>query len=286
MNSLNQNPALLDLAKKIIIKREVHSYTESLKKSTVDFLHEITDFFFPHCSGRIYYSTDDAVAKIKLLQRDLQKLLNQLNGNLDADPASIAEKFVGELPGIHDSLWNDAEYINNGDPASEDIDEVILAYPGFAAIVIYRIANILYNLNVPIIPRIMSEHAHQITGIDIHPGASIASPFFIDHGTGIVIGETTVIGENVKIYQGVTLGALSVDKALAQTKRHPTIESNVVIYAQAVILGGSTTIGENSVVGGNAWITDSIPSNSVVYNKSEVRVRTSKDFNEPINFII
>lgn len=286
MTSLKKNPGLLDLANKIIQKRQSHSYTATLKNETINFINEIIDFFFPHCSGRIYFSTDDALAKLKLLQRDLQKLLKELNGNLGADPAIIAEQFIEQLPAIHDKLWSDAEFINQGDPASEDIDEVILAYPGFTAIVIYRVANILFNLKVPIIPRIMTEHAHQITGIDIHPGAEIGSPFFIDHGTGIVIGETTIIGKNVKIYQGVTLGALSVDKNLAQTKRHPTIEENVVIYAQAVILGGSTTIGANSVIGGNAWITESIPANSVVYNKSEVKVRSNKELNEPINFII
>ncbi len=132
----------------------------------------------------------------------------------------------------------------------------------------------------------MTEYAHKITGVDIHPGADIDSPFFIDHATGIVIGETTKIGKYVKIYQGVTLGALSVSKKLSHKKRHPTIENNVIIYSQAVILGGDTIIGKGSIIGGNAWITSSIPENSVVYNKSEVRVKTNKEYNEPINFII
>jgi serine O-acetyltransferase len=183
-------------------------------------------------------------------------------------------------------LWDDAEAIYKGDPAAESIDEVILAYPGFMAIVIYRIAHILHQLHIPIIPRIFTEYAHEKTGIDIHPGATIGSHFFIDHGTGIVIGETTWIGKNVKLYQGVTLGALSVDKSLSQTKRHPTIEDDVIIYAQAVILGGNTVIGKNCIIGGNSWITQSIPAGSIVYNKSEVKVRSSQEFENTIDFVI
>ena len=142
-------------------------------------------------------------------------------------------------------------------------------------------------MKVPIFPRIITEYAHQLTGIDIHPGATIGDSFFIDHGTGIVVGETTIIGDNVKLYQGVTLGALSVSKKLANTKRHPTIESDTVIYSGATILGGETVIGHHSIIGGNVWLTESVPPYSVVYHKSEVKVRNAKDFeNEPINFVI
>jgi serine O-acetyltransferase len=190
------------------------------------------------------------------------------------------------IPDIHDKLWLDAEEIYNGDPAAESLDEVILAYPGFMAIAIYRIAHELYNLKIPIVPRILTERAHETTGIDIHPGAEIDTPFFIDHGTGIVIGETTKIGKHVKIYQGVTLGALSVDKALGDTKRHPTIEDDVIIYSQAVILGGKTTIGSKSIIGGNAWITQSIPPNSIVSSKMEVKVRSTDNNFDKIDFII
>ena len=154
------------------------------------------------------------------------------------------------------------------------------------AISIYRFAHILYNLNVPILPRIFTEHAHEITGIDIHPGANIDSPFFIDHGTGVVVGETTKIGKNVKLYQGVTLGALSVEKSLSHTKRHPTIEDDVIIYSQAVILGGNTIIGKNSIIGGNSWITQSVPANSIVYSKMEVKVRSAEKYFDQIEFII
>ncbi len=244
------------------------------------------DFLFPHFSNKVYFTQEDILSKIQLLKRDLIQLLKLLNGLAPENIEDVAEKFILKLPDIHQKLWADAEFIYKGDPAAESIDEVILAYPGFMAIIIYRLAHELYLLKVPIIPRILTEHAHQITGIDIHPGATIDSPFFIDHGTGIVIGETTIIGKNVKLYQGVTLGALSVDKSLAQTKRHPTIEDDVVIYSQAVILGGNTVIGRNSIVGGNSWITQSIPPNSIVYNKSEVRVRRTKEFENTIDFVI
>ena len=154
-----------------------------------------------------------------------------------------------------------------GEPAAKSTAEVIVSYPGLEAIMVYRIAHNLHVKGVPVIPRIMSEHAHGKTGIDIHPGATIGESFFIDHGTGVVIGETCVIGRNVKIYQGVTLGALSVKKELQDKKRHPTIEDNVTIYADATILGGKTVIGEGSVIGGNTWVTHSIAPNTLFTQK-------------------
>jgi serine O-acetyltransferase len=196
-----------------------------------------------------------------------------------------ADQFFSRLPEIHQLLWLDAEAIHAGDPAAESVDEVVSAYPGFFAIAVYRIAHVFYSLEVPIFPRILSEVAHQRTGIDIHPGAKIGRSFFIDHGTGIVVGETTIIGDNVKIYQGVTLGALSVDKSLCATKRHPTIEDRVVIYSNATILGGETIIGHDSVIGGNVWLTESVPPHSVVYHKSEIHVR-NREQSEAIDFVI
>jgi serine O-acetyltransferase len=161
------------------------------------------------------------------------------------------------------------------------VDEVILTYPGFYAIAIYRVAHALQRLGFPLLPRLLTELAHQRTGVDIHPGATIGRRFVIDHGTGVVIGETTVIGERVKIYQGVTLGALQVQKALADKKRHPTIEDDVVVYANATILGGGTVVGRNSIIAGNAFITQSIPPESVVSRRSEVRARHGgADFDE------
>lgn len=168
---------------------------------------------------------------------------------------------------IVEILESDAQAILNGDPAARNIEEVIRSYPGFVAICGHRIAHFLYELKVPSIPRLLSEYIHSKTGVDIHPGAQIADSFCIDHGTGVVIGETCVIGRNVKIYQGVTLGGLSVNKADADIKRHPSISDNVVIYAGATILGGQTIIGENSIIGGNTFITQSVPANSKIYYK-------------------
>ena len=182
--------------------------------------------------------------------------------------AMVIEEFFEELAKIRIALSEDLEAAVRGDPAAMSADEVILSYPGFQAIIVHRIAHFFWTRQVPLIPRMMSELIHRRTGIDIHPGAQIGQSFFIDHGTGIVFGETTVIGKNVKIYQGVTLGALSVKKGESGKKRHPTIEDDVTIYANATILGGETVIGRGSVIGGNVWITQSVPPNSKVYNKS------------------
>ena len=181
----------------------------------------------------------------------------------------IADDVIGHIPEIRRLLSGDIQAAYDGDPAANSVEEVILSYPAILAVATHRIAHLLYRREVPLIPRIMSEYAHGITGIDINPGARIGKNFFIDHGTGTVIGETTVIGDNVKLYQGVTLGALSFPrdekgKIVKGRKRHPTIEDNVVIYAGATILGGGTVIGRNSVIGGNVWITSSVPPNTKV----------------------
>ncbi|WP_347922822.1 serine O-acetyltransferase EpsC [Pontimicrobium sp. SW4] len=177
---------------------------------------------------------------------------------------------------IRKRLDLDALATEQNDPAAKSIDEVYLAYPGFHAIAIYRLSNQLYKQGVPLIPRMMSEYVHGVTGTDIHPGATIGDSFFIDHATGIVIGETSIIKNNVKIYQGVTLGGIQIKKSLASTKRHPTIEDNVVIYANATILGGDIVIGKNSIIGANVWITTSIPENSLVTNQLENKITTRK----------
>jgi serine O-acetyltransferase len=279
------NSPYYQFAGRLLNKRECHSCNASLKKETILFFLELRGFLFPHFSDKVYYSPYEVVAKLRLLQRNLITLL-KINNGAKIDIDKIADTFISKIPAIHDMLWDDAEAIFKGDPAAESIDEVILAYPGFMAIFIYRIAHELYKLKVPVIPRILTEHAHEITGIDIHPGAEIDSPFFIDHGTGIVIGETTIIGKNVKIYQGVTLGALSVDKSLVHSKRHPTIQDDVIIYSQAVILGGETVVGSNSIIGGNAWVTQSVPPDSMVYSKSEVRVRANEQYFDTLEYII
>jgi serine O-acetyltransferase len=187
------------------------------------------------------------------------------NDGCHAAAELIVDDFFDELPKIRHALILDMKAAFKGDPAARSEEEVILSYPGFEAITAHRLAHFFWKCQVPLIPRMMSEQVHSRTGIDIHPGAEIGESFFIDHGTGVVIGETTVIGRDVKLYQGVTLGALSVKKELADKKRHPTIEDNVTIYSGATILGGETVIGRNSVIGGNVWITHPVPPDSTVY---------------------
>ena len=201
---------------------------------------------------------------------DLQKEIALLCPGRDAK--EIVDEFLAALPEVRRLVETDVQAAYDGDPAATSRMEVVMAYPGLYAVTIHRLAHVLYKLKVPIIPRVMSELAHSKTGIDIHPGATIGERFFIDHGTGVVIGETTIIGRNVRLYQGVTLGGLSFEKdstgALVKgLKRHPNIEDNVVIYANATILGGDTTIGHDSEIGGNVWIKESVPPNSRVYNK-------------------
>ena len=175
-----------------------------------------------------------------------------------------AVALIEEIPEIRRKIQLDTNAAFSGDPAAKSNEEVVLSYPGLEAILVYRIAHFLYENGVPIIPRIMTEHVHGKTGIDIHPGATIGESFFIDHGTGVVVGETCIIGNNVKIYQGVTLGALSVKKNLMDKKRHPTIEDDVTIYANATILGGDTVIGKGCTIGGNTWVTKSVAAGTVV----------------------
>lgn len=272
-------------SKELLEIRKQHKTIKPIKTESQKFIDELMQMLFPHFTEDVYYTPDDIASKITLLKRNFKSLLISLNNRTVDDIDKTADEFFKDIFKINNKLWDDANAICEGDPAANNVDEVILAYPGFRAIAIYRFANKLYKLQVPILPRILTEYAHQTTGIDIHPGATIGDQFFIDHGTGIVIGETTVIGNNVKIYQGVTLGALSVDKKLSKTKRHPTIKDNTIIYAQAVILGGDTVIGANSIIGGNVWLTESVPDNSIVYHRSEIRLRNSSE-PEPLDFII
>lgn len=176
-------------------------------------------------------------------------------------------ELLNKIPELREIILLDVEAALAGDPAAKSSEEVILSYPGLEAIVVHRFAHELYRKKIPLIPRMMNEYIHRHTGIDIHPGASIGKRFFMDHGTGIVIGETTIIGNNVSVYQGVTIGALKVIKEEAEIKRHPTIEDNVTIYSGATILGGETTIGKNTTIGGNVWITSSVPENHRIYLK-------------------
>ncbi|MEC7263470.1 MAG: serine O-acetyltransferase EpsC [Bacteroidota bacterium] len=238
-----------------------------LKQETEDF----TDTLF----YTLFDANTPVAVNLELLENKFNGLMDMACWELERPSHQVWNNYVSELPGILEKLNLDAEAILNCDPASLSIREIYMAYPGFYAIAIYRLAHELYVQDVPLIPRLMTEYAHRQTGVDINPGAKIGKSFFIDHATGVVIGETAIIHDNVKIYQGVTLGALYVAKNLEKTKRHPTIMSNVTIYANATILGGKTVIGENSIIGGNAWVTASVPPNSTVFHTPEIKIKTA-----------
>lgn len=208
------------------------------------------------------------------------------NETSDKQNADLAELFYNLVPDIYLNLQKDATALLETDPAAKSIQEIINLYPGFTAIAIYRIANAISGFDIPMIPRILTEHSHSKTGIDIHPKATIGVPFIIDHGTGIVIGETAIIGKNVSIYQGVTLGAMQVEKSMEEKKRHPTVEDNVVIYANATVLGGSTIIGNHSIVGGNTFVTKSVDPYSIVMQASKNTVLNQIEINNINSFNI
>jgi serine O-acetyltransferase len=218
-----------------------------------------------------------AITSVRSDAAALEALLQHALSPLVPDASDTISAFTATLPRVHSALLEDVAAILTGDPAAETADEVVLAYPGFLATAVHRFAHELYRLDVPVFPRVVSEWAHRETGIDIHPGATIGRAFAIDHGTGVVIGETSTIGDRVRIYQGVTLGALAVSKRLARTKRHPTIGNDVVIYANATILGGATIVGDGSIIGGNVWMTGSVPPRSVVQFSSRVEKRAPDD---------
>ncbi|HUI10239.1 MAG TPA: serine O-acetyltransferase EpsC [Bacteroidota bacterium] len=274
------------LLRTLVEQRRLHRPLLPIKGEARRFAEELLEFLFPHFSRSVRPPAGDPRAQLARLERELKHVLGVLAPGAGFSPGDVAQRFFAGIPGIYEKLWRDASAITTGDPASENIEEVVLAYPGFLAIAVYRVAHEFWLMHVPVFPRLLTEYAHQLTGIDIHPGARIGTPLFIDHGTGIVIGETTTIGDHVKLYQGVTLGALSVDKSLANTKRHPTIEDNVIVYAQAVILGGETVIGHDSVIGGNSWITRSVPPYSYVYHEIKINVRTPDETNGGVEFVI
>ncbi len=262
--------------------RSVDEFLPNISE-TQNFIDKLIQLLFPNnrCESQEQYRL-----RFKESRLLLESLMVSLENRLEGKPEEQARIFFDELPDVYSLLIKDAQAIYQFDPAVENLQEVICAYPGFYSIAVYRIANRLFHQRVPFLPRIMSEYAHGKTGIDINPGASIGESFFIDHGTGVVIGETTKIGNNVKIYQGVTLGALIVKKSMASKKRHPTIQDNVIIYAGSTVLGGETVIGHDSVIGGNVWLTESVPPNSVVYHTSTVKIRNNKEKDEYMDFSI
>ena len=251
------------------------------KEVVIDMITKLLRIVFPGYFRDTSYRMYNAKHNLSMLMEDVMYNLNKQitlilqsgmdDGEAKAKSQEICLEFFRRIPAVRATVQTDVEAAYAGDPAATSADEIIFCYPGLFAITVYRLAHELYTLGVPMLPRIMTEHAHSITGIDIHPGATVGNYFFIDHGTGIVIGETTIIGENVKIYQGVTLGGLSTraGQGLRGRKRHPTIEDNVTIYANASILGGDTTIGRDSVIGANAFITHSVPEATTVSIKNQ-----------------
>ncbi len=238
------------------------------KKGAVEFLGDVVALLFPVTHGQIF-SPDEIEYRWLDLQLQFRRLVTPVLPD-SAKVGEATEHFFARIPAIYDGLMEDAEMFSRCDPASVCREEVILCYPGFYAIMVYRLASAIHSLGIPILPRLLSEHAHSRTGIDIHPGATIGRRFYIDHGTGIVIGETCIIGENVKMYQGVTLGATFVTKELQGSKRHPTIGDNVILYAGCTILGGETVIGHDSIIGGNVWLTESVAPATKVFYKPEI----------------
>ncbi|MGC4103281.1 serine O-acetyltransferase [Ferruginibacter sp.] len=249
-----------------------------------NFVHHLFEALFL-CKDQVDNNEFEVQSQLKKLETQLQLLLYSVEQDTiySVEQASL---FFNAIPGLYQKLLLDAQAIFEADPAAKDINEVLIAYPGFFAIAAHRFAYQLQQQQIRLLPRVISEYAHSATGIDIHPAATIGAYFSIDHGTGIVIGETTVIGDHVKIYQGVTLGALSVQKEKASEKRHPTIEDNVVIYSNATILGGNTIVGHDSVIGGNVWLTKAVQPFSIVTQQADISIQDKKTFEEPHNYFI
>ncbi len=256
------------------------------KEVVIDMIGKLMRIVYPGFTRdknyRIYNTHHNVSMLIEDVMYNLNKQLTmvfrqELGEEKAAQKAQeISLNFFREIPALRGTIQTDVDAFYEGDPAAYSTDEIVYCYPGIFAITVYRLAHVLYTMGVPLLPRIMTEHAHSVTGIDINPGAAIGKYFFIDHGTGIVVGETTVIGDHVKIYQGVTLGALTTrgGQSLRGKRRHPTIEDNVTIYAGASILGGATVIGRDSVIGSNVFITNSIPPCTTVSVKSqELQIR-------------
>lgn len=255
-----------------IFEKQQHIEAVPSTKEIAAWALHVIRLLFPEQSKYFFASPVQIEEEFLKLQNELKVIMDATKACRDCDNGVKARKFFECIPELYRLLNTDVQAILLGDPAAKSEFEVIRAYPGFYAISFYRLAHALLKLDIPLLPRILTEYAHSRTGIDIHPGAEIGEYFFIDHGTGIVIGETSKIGNHVKLYQGVTLGALSVNKDMASRKRHPTVEDHVVIYSAATILGGDTIIGHHSVIGGNVWLTKSVPAYSTVYHKPSIKV--------------
>lgn len=266
-----RTPPHAQLIQALVSSRRQHCFPPEVRLASQEFIDRLLALLFPHFSERpdcnppaIHCEVDEVELCLRRVQASLLPRYPELSPELP-------RRFMERLPELYSWVQQDAEAICEADPAARSVDEVILTYPGFYAIAVFRMAHALHELGLPLVPRLLTEHAHQRTGVDIHPGATIGRRFVIDHGTGVVIGETTHIGNNVRLYQGVTLGAMMVEKSLANSKRHPTLEDDVVVYANATILGGDTVVGRGTIIAGNAWLTQSVPPHSIVTRRSEVR---------------
>jgi serine O-acetyltransferase len=255
-----------------IYQKHISTDTFPATSSVARLITRLVLLLFPEQTKKHYHSIDELNNAFLKIEAEFAQLLASMQKELPDKATIVARQFMSKLPEVYRLLQTDVQAILDGDPAATCEYEIVRAYPGFYAIAFYRMAHSLYELDIPLLPRVLTEYAHSKTGIDIHPAAEIDEHFFIDHGTGIVIGGTAVIGKYVKIYQGVTLGALSVSKQMASMKRHPTVEDHVVIYAGATILGGETTVGHHSIVGGNVWLTHSLAPYTKIYHQEQVRI--------------
>jgi len=258
-----------------IIFRQNKQQVVPSNQTIANWAQNLLNLIFPERGASTNYTQEILKGVFFELKEELQFILKSTKACKKDHYKDIADAFFEQLPEVYRKLSTDLASLVDGDPAAQSEFEIIRCYPGFFATAMYRFAHELYMLDVPYIPRIITEYAHTVTGIDIHPAAVIGEYLYIDHGTGLVIGETTVIGNHVKLYQGVTLGALSVDKSKSNTKRHPTIGNHVIIYSGATILGGLTVVGDHSLIGGNVWLTTSVPENSTVYHQAEIKIKSS-----------
>lgn len=259
-----------------ILQKQKEAIEMPSNKDITDWVVAVLELLFPDQKTSIYGTAKDVANAFQRLESRLVELLRKSRVCDICNHTETARKLFLVIPDLYELMLTDASAILEGDPAAKTMHEVVRTYPGFHALSIFRIAHALHELGVPLLPRLITEYAHQITGIDIHPGAQIGSYLSIDHGTGLVIGETTIIGNHVKLYQGVTLGALSVEKDMQNVKRHPTIEDHVIVYSNATILGGDTIIGENCIIGGNVWITASVPADTTIYHQANTKIINQK----------
>lgn len=267
------------------MSKQKNNIIEQIKSQKKDLnlpirLKERTEYFTTLLFETLFDTESSVSANIEILEKTFLELTELACWEKEKPCKEIWDTYLNTFPKILNKLQLDAKAFLDSDPAANSIEEIYLAYPGFYAIAVYRFSHELYKIGLPLVPRLMTEYAHRLTGTEINAGAQIGDSFFIDHATGTIIGETVIIKNNVKIYQGVTLGAKYVNRDLKGSKRHPTVEDNVIIYANATILGGNTVIGANSIIGGNVWLTKSVPPNSIISNTKQVNIKTNVEYDK------